>query len=804
MESENITDPYEDNRDVDQSRQSLRSSKKDSRSSHFEKRKKNSRDNLKDEVEKESCVESRSKTRTWRSDPDRDQLSDGEGRRSSGSFYSDDYDNESPSERSNSPYSRSRTPTATPRRMVRSKRISNSPLKTGGLGRRGVSRPQRPGGHLLTQHQRRGVRSQSKESTPPKDLDLVTKRMLSARLLKINELRNSLAELQQRTDELQKENRVLRQLQVRQDKALQRYDDTESEISQLISRHNNDTHVLRERLRRTQERERAAERRMKDSEEQLQRSQATIARLKKLVDQRDLGARDELSRKLEEEKTRALEAERKIKELERSVELTSGSYQRQLAGEKKKTISAQDEIQTLQEELQRLTNKLKEKERELDDRNIYANRMMKPAPRKDVDSVTKRKIPSRSSTKAVQTKDRAPSLDFPTPPPAITDANEYSEQAPDEYLSLKEFAGVDRQVETEDRRLKWEQQKTSNKEIEGNKEKELVKENDKELQKEEKLQLNQELNLLEEKAKQLREEEKKEKEDRKRMSSLLRQEEENNRKRGHVQEEVDRWNHGALSNRQTAEEARRTKELLLAKMREIDRQEHGSQDAIFAESIPSESNKTTSNHASPRLPEQRNSSVFNLTEPEESAGVRAGGGDSGRRRSGMEGGTATAGVGRRALRTQISGDDLAFGSYAPSFGNSASRGSSGFPPPPPKQDRDSSLEAIGVFSLRGVETEKEKDTDGGAEKDRKASLMQQLFGALATPLGDSVSTYNKMEVLKNPPTTNGVRKREGLLSFNSGSSTPPASSLNTIHVADSRPAIRAITSFDDDIEELTL
>lgn len=104
-----------------------------------------------------------------------------------------------------------------------------------------------------------------------------------------------------------------RQLQVRQEKALQRYDDTESEISQLLSRHTNETHVLRERLRRSQERERAAERRMKDSEEKLQRSQATIARLKKLVDQRELIARDELSRRLEEEKTRAQEAERKIK-----------------------------------------------------------------------------------------------------------------------------------------------------------------------------------------------------------------------------------------------------------------------------------------------------------------------------------------------------------------------------------------------------------------------------------------------------------------------------------------------------------
>lgn len=100
---------------------------------------------------------------------------------------------------------------------------------------------------------------------------------------------------------------------MRQEKALQRYDDTESEISQLISRHSNDIHVLRERLRRTQERERAVERRLKESEEQLQRSQASVARLKKLVDQRDLGQRDELSRKLDEEKALRQEAERKIK-----------------------------------------------------------------------------------------------------------------------------------------------------------------------------------------------------------------------------------------------------------------------------------------------------------------------------------------------------------------------------------------------------------------------------------------------------------------------------------------------------------
>lgn len=71
--------------------------------------------------------------------------------------------------------------------------------------------------------------------------------------------------------------------------------------------------MLRERLRRTQERERKAERQLRDTEERFQRSQVTILRLKKLVEQRDLGAREDLSRRLEEEKLRAQEAERKLK-----------------------------------------------------------------------------------------------------------------------------------------------------------------------------------------------------------------------------------------------------------------------------------------------------------------------------------------------------------------------------------------------------------------------------------------------------------------------------------------------------------
>ncbi|KAM9354996.1 lebercilin [Pholidichthys leucotaenia] len=786
MENENKTDPYEDNRDL--SRQSPQSMKKESQASSIHRHKKSLRDKNHNEDEKGTSTHGRSKNRNWNSDTVQDQISDEEGRKSKeSSFHPEDYENDFHSERSFSPYSRSRTPSPTPQSGVRPKMLSNSPVhKIGGVGLRNMARIKRPGGHPLTQQQRRGVHLQNKESTPPKNPDLVTKRMLSGRLLKINELRNALVELQQRADELQKENRILRLLQVRQEKALQRYNNTESEISQLLLRHSNETHVLRERLRRSQERERAVERRLKDSEEQLLRSQVTIARLKKLVNQQELGARDELCRKLEEEKARSQEAEQKLKDLERSMELSNSSYQRQLVAEKKKTLGARVEIKALQEELDRLNNKLKEKERELDTKNIYANRMGKTSQKKDGDNGAKQKVPSRNSAKAVQTEDRTPSVDFPTPPPAITDANKNSEPSPDEYLSLKELNKVVKKVETDDRPPSWEE-KRREKEIEREKEKEHEDSQEK---------IKQEQNVLEEKPKRLRDGMEKEKveEDRKQTSPQLKhKEEESYMRSSHVQVEVERWNQETQASQKAAEEACCKKELLLAKMREIDKHQ-AAQGSTFPK--PSSEFDIIGDHSTLQPPEQRsrNPLIFSLTETEESSNRN--------RRLGMEGEAVAAVVNRRMIHSQSSSDDLAFGGYAPSFGSSSSRASSGYPPPPSTEDRNPALEAIKILNLRGMEAEEDKDTEKGAGRD-KFSLMQQLFGAQPTPAGDTRSKSNKMEVLGSPPTADGVRsRREGLFSFNSGSSPPPPSS-NMLHITHSKPTIRAMASFEDDIEELT-
>ncbi|CAL8317610.1 unnamed protein product [Boreogadus saida] len=798
MELETNSGDHDDNRNSDPGCLSIRSKGKDSPASTGPTPKHGSsvRDRSQD----------RSKTRIWEPDPDRDVASDGrasggEGRGSAGSsLYSDDYESRS-SGRSLSPHSRSRTPSRTSPRGPRTNgALQASPFrKTGGGGvRRGVTRPQRHGGPpSLSRPLHRGGggggggRSlQSKEPAAPKDLDLVTKRMLSARLLKINELRNALSELQLRMDELQKENRVLRQLQVRQEKALHRYDDTESEISQLLTRHSNETTSLRERLRRAQERERASERRLKDAEERLQRSQAAEARLRRLAEKQELGPREELSRQLEQEKSLGQEAQRRIKELQRGLELSNSSYQRQLAAERKKVVGVQEEMRTLQEELVRLSAKLKEKERELDTMNIYANRVMKPSARKDTDLGAKGRAPS--ITKAVQTEERPSSPGFPTPPPAaIADGNEYANRTPDN-LSFKELQN--------DRRG---QEGSRERRDEDHQEREMAKGRGRE--KEEKRPQKLFSNGPELKPKRSEEEHApstgREKEEKSEPATLNHKLDDKRQRRGPLREEVEKEEVvvekeeevvvGSRWNQEEAEEERRRKDHLLAKLREIDLQKEPSPpDPVFSDRDPRPVPHQHHHHhhhaaSGPPPPHSLNAAaIFSFTALEESAGAThttQGGGDGGRK-----GGEGVAGAGRRGLpRPQVSDpDDLTFGSYAPTIGRPPARGSisGGFPsPPPPPREGD-----------------KERERSAGSSEGRNSvSLMEQLFGTLATPPAQISSSSNRMAALASESRP----RREKLFGPEAAA---PGAFQGTLHVAESRPAVRAIASFDDDIEELTL
>ncbi|XP_062407025.1 lebercilin [Sardina pilchardus] len=915
MDSQGITpNNSEDNRERELSCPSLRSVGKESERSYARSRKREKRwedsdsspgdHNHDHDLDRESGLD-RSRTRTKEPadvdrerdrerdrdqdrDPDRDRVSDGE--RSSGSFYSEDYDKLTPSERSISPGSVS----VSPRRPARARKVSSSPLHRAGHHkgnsrpphlkglRKGPPRLLRPG-MQHTPHRWGGAslgaggaqggggaggggggggggqRCSSLTKEPPaRDLDLVTKRLLSARLLKIHELKNAFAELQLQTDELRKENRLLRQLQLRHEKALNRYSDTESEIAQLLARHNNETSALRERLRRSQERLRTAERGQREADERHQRSERELHKLRRLADDQRLGEREELARRLEASQQRAQESERKVKELERNMELSSGSFQRQLAGERRRTHEVQEETRSLQEEVDRLTLKLKEKERELDTRNIYANRMRHtPASRKDTDSAAKKKdisetlhyiklcsgsanlrrFPSRSNSKAVQTEDRALSLDFPSPPPAITDGNELLEHRTDDYLSLKihqprespshsvtkdlhngELTPKEANV-ARDRDLEREREREQDRERERERgrERERLRKEREDREREEKQRFNRELNTLEEKAKRLRDDWEKEDDARKKHGlSISQKEEENRKKRDLIQEEEVKAKDtesptATMANQETAEEESLRKQRLLAKMREIDKQNQGGDpDRFFSDSSgePASDTRPSSRVSEPR---NQNQSIFSFTEPAESVSLwggserGAGGGSVGA--AGGEGVTGGRRGTPRGPQKSSEDDGFSFGSYAPSFGRPTQR--AGLSSTSTSTSTSTSRSRPEIAPKPVLDAGLDAGLDLGV-KDRKSNLLQQLFGSATEP----APPPSKMEEVLSPPPPSkpqlsgvGGRRRD--------TETPPsnkhsngsrmlANNRSTLHVAESRPTVMAIASFDDDIEELTL
>lgn len=126
-------------------------------------------------------------------------------------------------------------------------------------------------------------------------------------------MQNEVTELQVKIAELLKENKALKRLQYRQEKALNKFEDTENEISQLIARHNNEITALKDRLRKSQEKERATEKRVKETESELLRTKVSLQKLKTISEAKHLPERDDLAKKLSSAELKLDDTERRIK-----------------------------------------------------------------------------------------------------------------------------------------------------------------------------------------------------------------------------------------------------------------------------------------------------------------------------------------------------------------------------------------------------------------------------------------------------------------------------------------------------------
>ncbi|KAM3936017.1 lebercilin-like protein [Leptodactylus fuscus] len=209
----------------------------------------------------------------------------------------------------------------------------------------------------------------------PKSESDVTQRILSAQVHKIKELKDELCDVQRTLDVVNRENRLLTRLQHRHMKALQKYESPDSSIHHLISRHSNEIRTLRQSLRATQESERGLSLKLKMAENELLKAKDSLQRLQRLTEDQNLAEREELNNKLCNLLIKMEIDSTKVKGLEKQLHLTAHFYDRQLRLESKKASEARDITRKLQDEILVLQQTLKEKERELHIKNIYARRM---------------------------------------------------------------------------------------------------------------------------------------------------------------------------------------------------------------------------------------------------------------------------------------------------------------------------------------------------------------------------------------------------------------------------------------------
>ncbi|XP_048121422.1 lebercilin-like protein isoform X2 [Alosa alosa] len=212
---------------------------------------------------------------------------------------------------------------------------------------------------------------------PIRPLDAVGQRVASAREHRIKELSSQVWELQRQLDGAWQENRLMRRVQNRHTAALQHFQDSQSGLPQILLKHGNEVHALQELLRKARGQRNSMAQRLASMEDHLRQASEERRRLQLLCRQRHLGKREELTQQLSKLSLEMEVKTKRIKELERNLELSNACSSRHLSTEMRKTVEARDLSKLLQEQIDQLTQKIRERERELENHNIYSHRFPK-------------------------------------------------------------------------------------------------------------------------------------------------------------------------------------------------------------------------------------------------------------------------------------------------------------------------------------------------------------------------------------------------------------------------------------------
>ncbi|XP_013136614.1 PREDICTED: lebercilin [Papilio polytes] len=161
----------------------------------------------------------------------------------------------------------------------------------------------------------------------------VTQRVLSAKTHRVKQLQNQLADAHYHLQELSNENRVLRAMQKKQEIALQRYENSNAELPQVLNSHTEEMRVQQARYKqlRAQHKETAA--RLKERDAQLQQLRDEHQHLLDLTKDKNLLEREKLQAQVNELSLKVQQQGETISLLQRRLALEAKNFRHQLQSE---------------------------------------------------------------------------------------------------------------------------------------------------------------------------------------------------------------------------------------------------------------------------------------------------------------------------------------------------------------------------------------------------------------------------------------------------------------------------------------
>ncbi|XP_029211501.2 lebercilin-like isoform X2 [Acropora millepora] len=197
------------------------------------------------------------------------------------------------------------------------------------------------------------------------------RRVLSANRHKVSRLHNIVEELQQEVDELKSENKSLQRVSHRQEKEIRKIDNEEASLPILLQRHSAEMRTLKQRLRRNQEVLSRKDKESHERDKEIQKLRDKVKNYRELSQDKKLEERAALAKKLQNIEDEMASKDKKILDLEKAITLKDKMRQREMKEQRERYRQAKEELKRVQEDFRSLRERLQEKERELDEKNIY-------------------------------------------------------------------------------------------------------------------------------------------------------------------------------------------------------------------------------------------------------------------------------------------------------------------------------------------------------------------------------------------------------------------------------------------------